>query len=45
MKNLVHMLSTFEFEAPEYYSDGEWRLVETFQSEPLEAFDPDEWEF
>jgi branched-chain amino acid transport system substrate-binding protein len=45
MRNLVHMLSTFEFEAPEYYPDGEWRLVEAFRSEPLDAFDPDEWEF
>lgn len=45
MKNLVHMLSTFEFEAPEYYPDGKWRLKEAFRSEPLKAFDPSEWDF
>lgn len=43
--NLVHMLSTFEFEAPEYYPDGEWRLNNEYQSEPLDAFDPSEWDF
>ena len=45
MKNLVHMLSTFEFEAPEYYPDGKWRLKEAYRSDPLPAFDPEKWDF
>jgi branched-chain amino acid transport system substrate-binding protein len=45
VENLIHMLSTFEFEAPEYYSEGDWRLTELYRSDPLPAFDPDEWDF
>jgi len=43
--NLVHMLSTIQPEAPEYYPEGDWRLEELYRSDPLPAFDPDEWEF
>jgi branched-chain amino acid transport system substrate-binding protein len=43
--DLVHMLSTIQPEAPEYYPDGDWRLEELYRSDPLPAFDPDEWEF
>lgn len=42
--NLIHMLSTFEFEAPEYYPDGDWRLTEVFRTDPLDAYDPSEWD-
>jgi ABC-type branched-subunit amino acid transport system substrate-binding protein len=45
VEGLVHMLSTFEDGAPEYYSEGEWRLTELYRSDPLEAFDPSEWDF
>jgi branched-chain amino acid transport system substrate-binding protein len=45
VEGLVHMLSTFEDGAPEYYPDGDWRLTELYRSDPLPAFDPDEWNF
>ncbi len=45
VENLVHMLSPMHFEPPEYDPDGEWRLEEFFRSDPIEAFDPDEWDF
>ena len=45
MTDLVHMLSTIQPEAPEYYPEGDWRLEELYRSDPLPAFDPDEWEF
>lgn len=45
VNNLVHMLSTIQPEAPEYDSSGDWRLEELYRSDPLPAFDPDEWEF
>ncbi|PSP91606.1 ABC transporter substrate-binding protein [Halobacteriales archaeon QS_4_66_20] len=45
MTDLVHMLSTIQPEAPEYYPEGGWRLEELYRSDPLPAFDPDEWEF
>lgn len=45
VNNLIHMLSTIEPEAPEYNPDAEWRLNPLFQSDPLPAFDPDEWDF
>lgn len=35
--DVVAVLSTFEEEAPEYYSDGEFRLVEQYRSEPMSA--------
>lgn len=43
--NLIHMLSSFEFEEPPYFDGGEWRLENEFRSEPLDAFDPSEWDF
>lgn len=43
--NLIHMLSTFEFEEPPYFEGGEWRLENEFRSDPLDAFDPGEWDF
>lgn len=43
--NLIHLLSTFEFEEPEYFEGGDWRLVLENASDPLPAFDPDEWDF
>jgi branched-chain amino acid transport system substrate-binding protein len=45
VQNLVHMLSTIQPGAPDYYPDGEWRLEELYRSDPLPAFDPDEWDF
>jgi len=45
VSNLIHMLSTIQPGAPEYYSEGEWQLEELYRSDPLPAFDPDEWEF
>lgn len=43
--NLIHMLSTFEFEPPEYFPGGDWRLSPAYQTEPLDAYDPSEWDF
>ncbi len=43
--NLIHMLSTFEFSEPPYYEGGEWQLENQFRSDPLDAFDPGEWDF
>jgi branched-chain amino acid transport system substrate-binding protein len=43
VNNLIHMLSTIESGAPEYYDEGSWQLNELYRSDPLPAFDPDEW--
>jgi branched-chain amino acid transport system substrate-binding protein len=45
VSNLIHMLSTIQSGAPEYYSEGEWHLEELYRSDPLPTFDPDEWDF
>jgi branched-chain amino acid transport system substrate-binding protein len=43
VNDLIHMLSTIESGAPEYYDEGSWQLNELYRSDPLPAFDPDEW--
>lgn len=45
VNNLVHMLSTVEGGAPEYYEGGDWHLEELYRSDPLPPFDPEEWDF
>lgn len=45
VNNLIHMFSTIESGEPEYFDGGEWRLNNVFQSDPLDAFDPSEWDF
>jgi branched-chain amino acid transport system substrate-binding protein len=45
VQDLVHMLSTVESGAPEYYSNGSFQLSELYRSDPLPAFDPDNWDF
>ncbi len=42
LDNQSQIYSEFELEAPEYYPDGDFRLVESFRSEPLEPYNPDE---
>jgi len=33
----------YEEGAPEYYPDGEWTPVTHYVTDPIEAFDPDDW--
>lgn len=40
LKNQRQLYSTIETGAPEYYSDGEWKLAEEFRTDPLEPYDP-----
>jgi len=40
LKNLVQLIVDFESGAPEYYPDGNVRLVEEYRSDPLPAYDP-----
>lgn len=40
LQNQVQIYSQFEAGAPDYYSDGEWRLTEGFRTDPIEAYDP-----
>ncbi|GAB7021101.1 ABC transporter substrate-binding protein [Halostagnicola bangensis] len=42
LNNQSQIYSEFETEAPDYYPDGDFRLVESFRSEPLEPYNPDE---
>lgn len=38
----VQTFSQFETEAPEYYPDGAFRLTETYRTDPLDPYDPEE---
>lgn len=38
----VQIFSQFESESPEYYPDGEFRLTETYRTDLLDAYDPEE---
>lgn len=43
LQDQVHLFSQFEFEAPDYYPEGEWRIEEVFRSSSLPAYDPEEF--
>lgn len=43
LKNQIQLWSQIQLEAPEFYSDGEFSLAEVYRSDPIEAFDPDEF--
>jgi len=40
LDNQRQLYSTIDTGAPEYYPDGEWKLVEEFRTDPLEPYDP-----
>lgn len=43
LDNIVHLYSQFEFEAPDFYPDGDWRLEEFYATSSLPAYNPDEF--